>query len=130
MFVSWWLIVPVIAGVAILFMMVSRLTNEVDKLETALEESRGQLKSASQHAEACKLANLRMTENLLQVKGYTQQLAGSSGPEQERLLYEMHCALNLATNNVIHHPDFIEHPSASGATRPQQPGETLPLMFR
>ena len=58
------------------------------------------------------------------------QLAGSSGPEQERLLYEMHCALNLATNNVIHHPDFIEHPSASGATRPQQPGETLPLMFR
>ena len=39
MFVSWWLIVPVVTGVAILFIMVSRLSNEVDKLETALEES-------------------------------------------------------------------------------------------
>lgn len=130
MFVSWWLIVPVLAGVAILFIMVTRLTNEVDKLETALEESRGQLKSAGQHAEEYKLANLRMTENLLQVKGYAQNLAGRSGPEQERMLYEMNCALNLATNHIVHHPDFIDHPSKAGASRPQQLSETLPLMFR
>lgn len=130
MFVSWWLIVPVLAGVAILFLMVSRLTNEVDKLEMALEESRGQLKSAGQHAEECKLANLRMTENLIQVKGYTQNLAGSSASEQERLLYEMNCALNLATNHIFHHPDFIEPSFKAGASRAQKPGETLPLMFR
>ncbi|MEB6380105.1 hypothetical protein MXM41_14345 [Leclercia adecarboxylata] len=67
MFVSWWLIVPVVAGIAILFMMVSRLANEVDKLETALEESRGRLKSLGQHAEERKLANLRMTENIRSV---------------------------------------------------------------
>ena len=35
MFVSWWLIVPVVIAVAILFVMVSRLSNEGDKLEKA-----------------------------------------------------------------------------------------------
>lgn len=59
MFVSWWLIVPVVIAVAILFIMVSRLSNEVDKLETALEESRGRLKFLGQHAETFKQANLR-----------------------------------------------------------------------
>ncbi|MEJ5068000.1 hypothetical protein WH292_08970 [Enterobacter sp. MYb186] len=68
MFVSWWLIVPVVTGVAILFIMVSRLSNEVDKLETALEESRGQLKSLGYNAEAFKQANRRVSENLLRVK--------------------------------------------------------------
>ena len=68
MFVSWWLIVPVVTGVAILFIMVSRLSNEVDKLETALEESRGQLKSLGHNAEAFKQANRRVSDNLLRAK--------------------------------------------------------------
>lgn len=59
MFLSWWLIVPVVIGIVILFIMVSRLSNEVDKLETALEESRGKLKFIGQHTEAFKQANLR-----------------------------------------------------------------------
>ncbi|AXF62346.1 hypothetical protein GNG26_17060 [Leclercia sp. J807] len=59
MFVSWWLIVPVVIAVAILFVMVSRLSNEVDKLETALEESRGRLKFLGHHTETFKQANLR-----------------------------------------------------------------------
>ena len=68
MFMSWWLIVPVVTGVAILFIMVSRLSNEVDKLETALEESRGQLKFLGHNAEGFKQANRRVSENLLRAK--------------------------------------------------------------
>ncbi|MCT9846088.1 hypothetical protein G7090_17785 [Leclercia sp. 29361] len=68
MFLSWWIIVPVVIGVAILFVMVSRLSNEVDKLETALEESRGQLKSLGYHADAFKQATRRVPENLQRVK--------------------------------------------------------------
>jgi hypothetical protein len=48
--------------------MVSRLSNEVDKLETALEESRGQLKSLGYHADAFKQATRRVPENLQRVK--------------------------------------------------------------
>ncbi len=69
MFLSWWLIVPVVIGIAILFIMVSRLSNEVDKLETALEESRGKLKFLGQNTEVFRQANPRMDENLTRVKG-------------------------------------------------------------
>jgi len=69
MFLSWWLIVPVVIGVAILFIMVSRLSNEVDKLETALEETRGQLKSLGHNAEAFKQAKPPVAENLMRLKG-------------------------------------------------------------
>lgn len=65
MFMSWWLIVPVVAGVALLFKMVSRLANEVDKLEIALEASKGKLNSLIQHAEELKGANQSMTESLI-----------------------------------------------------------------
>ena len=130
MFLSWWLIVPVVVGVVILFIMVSRLSNEVDKLETALEESQGQLKSLDQHAEEFKLANLRMTENLLRVKGCAQSLQNSSDAEQEKLLFEMNCALNLATNNVMSNPDFIVPRSTPERSVTQKLNESLPLLFR
>lgn len=130
MFLSLWLIVPVVVGIAILFIMVSRLSNEVDKLETALQESRGQLKSLGQDAEEFKLANLRMTENVLRVKGCAQSLQNSSGSEQARLLFEMNCALNLATKNVLSHPDFIAPRSTQETSFAQKVNESLPLMFR
>ncbi|WP_333855165.1 hypothetical protein [Leclercia sp.] len=130
MFLSWWLIVPVLIAVAILFIMVSRLSNEVDKLETALEESRGQLKSLGENAEEFKLANLRITENLIRVRRCAQNLQSSSVPEQENLLFEMHCALNLATNNIISNPDFIAPRSTPASSPAQKLNESLPLMFR
>ncbi len=130
MFLSWWLIVPVVIGIAILFIMVSRLSNEVDKLETALQESRGQLKSLGQQADEFKLANLRMTENVLRVKACAQSLQNSNGAEQERVLYEMTCALNLATSHVMNHPDFIAPRAAQETAFAQKVNESLPLMFR
>lgn len=80
MFMSWWLIALVAAGVALLLRMVSRLANEVDKLETALEESRGKMNSLSQRADKLKQANLRMTESLMQVRSYMGNVQ-SSKPE-------------------------------------------------
>ncbi|MCU6666149.1 hypothetical protein D3C75_446270 [compost metagenome] len=80
MFMSWWLIALVVAGVALLLRMVSRLANEVDKLETALEESRGKMNSLSQRADKLKQANLRMTESLMQVRSYMGNVQ-SSKPE-------------------------------------------------
>ncbi len=130
MFLSLWLIVPVVVGIAILFIMVSRLSNEVDKLETALQESRGQLKSLGQDAEEFRLANLRMTENVLRVKGCAKSLQNSSGFEHDRLLFEMNCALNLATKNVLSNPDFIAPRAAPETSFAQKVNESLPLMFR
>jgi len=130
MFLSWWLIVPVVIGVAILFIMVSRLSSEVDKLETALEESRGQIKSLGEHAEEFKLANLRITENLIRVRRCAQNLQSSRVPEQENLLYEMDCALNQATNHIISHPDFIAPRSTPESSSAQKMNESLPLLFR
>lgn len=130
MFLSWWLIVPVVVGIAILFIMVSRLSNEVDKLETALEESRGQMKTLGENAEAFKLANLRTAENLIRVRRCVQNLQSSSVPEQENLLFEMNCALNLATNNAISNPDFIAPRATPEASPAQKINESLPLMFR
>ncbi|MGL5601019.1 MAG: hypothetical protein ACRDD5_09005 [Silvania sp.] len=80
MFMSWWLIALVVAGVALLLRMVSRLANEVDKLETTLEESRGKMNSLSQRADKLKQANLRMTESLMQVRSYMGNVQ-SSKPE-------------------------------------------------
>lgn len=77
MFMSWWLIALVVAGIALLFIIVSRLANEVDKLETALEESRGKMNSLSQRTEKLKQANLRMTESLMQVRGFMGHVQNS-----------------------------------------------------
>ncbi|MFY9993671.1 MAG: hypothetical protein WAK61_01590 [Leclercia sp.] len=77
MFMSWWLIALVVAGIALLFIIVSRLANEVDKLETALEESRGKMNSLSQRTEKLKQANLRMTESLMQVRGFMGNVQNS-----------------------------------------------------
>lgn len=77
MFMSWWLIALVVAGIALLFIIVSRLANEVDKLETALEENRGKMNSLNQRAEKLKQANQRMTESLMQVRSYMGNVPGS-----------------------------------------------------
>ncbi|MCU6668211.1 hypothetical protein M8013_05500 [Enterobacteriaceae bacterium H4N4] len=82
MFMSWWIIALVVAGVALLFMMVTRLSNEVDKLENALEESKGKMNSLSLRTEKLKQANLRMTESLMQVRGFMGHTPGSNGTEQ------------------------------------------------
>lgn len=130
MFVSWWLIVPAVVGVGLLFKMVSRLANEVDRLEIALEDSKGKLETLNQFADEFKQANLRMTDSLIQAKCCIRHLAGSIGPEQEKLLLDMNEALSLATSYVITNPNFIEHGSTLPSALPQPYSENQPLSIR
>lgn len=67
MFISRWLIIPLVTGICLLFKTVSRLANEIDKLETALEESNGKSKSLAQRAEVLKQANQCMHEGFIQL---------------------------------------------------------------
>lgn len=129
MFVSWWLIVPAIIGVGLLFKMVSRLANEVDRLEIALEDNKGKLETLNQLADEFKQANLRMTDSLIQAKCCIRHLSASS-PEQEKLLLDMNEALSLATSCVITNPNFIEPDSTLPSVLLQPYSETQPLSIR
>lgn len=111
MFISWWLIIPLVTGICLLFKTVSRLANEIDKLETALEESNGKSRFLAQRAEVLKQANQYMNEGFIQAKCYTQRLQNSSGPEQESLLNEMNNILTVVTGNEVTDLNFIEHRS-------------------
>lgn len=121
---------PVVAGIALLFTMVSRLANEVDKLETTLEESTGKINSLGQRADELKQANQSMTDSLIQVKCYAQSLQCISGPEQERLLLEMNNALDSVINNAVTELNFIDHRPMPGIPLSQNLHVAPPSLVR
>lgn len=97
MYLSWWLIMPLLLAVVVLFKMVSRLSREVDKLEDALEESKGKVELFRQYAHRFKLVNLRMAAGFAQIRTLSHNLAGCDEAEKARLLREIDEALARAT---------------------------------
>lgn len=97
MYLSWWLVLPLLLAVVVLFKMVSRLSQEVDRLEEALEESKGQAELFRQYAQHFKLANLKMAAGLAQIRTLSHNLPGCNEAEKARLLAEIDEALRKAT---------------------------------
>lgn len=97
MYLSWWLIAPLLLAVVVLFKMVSRLSREVDKLEGELEESKGKVELFRQYAHRFKLVNLKMAAGLAQIRTLSHNMAGGDEAEKARLLAEIDEALHRAT---------------------------------
>ncbi|XES83743.1 hypothetical protein ACBV55_19715 [Franconibacter pulveris] len=97
MYLSWWLIAPLLLAVVVLFKMVSRLSREVDKLEGELEESKGKVELFRQYAHRFKLVNLKMAAGLAQIRTLSHNMASGDEAEKARLLAEIDEALKRAT---------------------------------